>query len=199
MAILIEGISVVVRRAAVEATYPGGWDAFLDAVPAQRFCADDELACIGFDTTEEAEEFCTALAESGLRFSDGEEGDAGEEADVAVVDQFDGVILPAGWLECARLDFDAEGHEIVVGWIYEGPHIPGEIHLEEDEIEVAIPDGWEYETSLSATARFIPEDELEERLEFLRHDAHGFDVYRDRTTGEELYAQCDHGEAEPED
>lgn len=194
MAILIEGISVVVRRAAVGHAYPGGWEAFVEAAPGQAFCADDELACVGFEATDDAEAYCNDLAAAGLSF-----GDGGAAVDVAVVDQFEGMIIETDWLECARLDFDAAGHEIAVCWLYEGPHIPGEIHLDGDEIEVAIPEGWTYETSMSATARFIPEDEVAERLEFVRHDPRGVDVYRDRETGEELFAQCDHEESEPED
>lgn len=184
MAVLVEGISVVVRRAAIELRYGGGVDAFVEAVAGPTFCADDELACIGFLATTDAETFCEALATAGLSF-----GDGGAAADVAIVDQFEGVATMTDWLEFARLDFDGAGHEIAVCWFYEGQRFAGALHTPSDELEVAIPDGWEYETSLSAKALAIPEDEIAERLEFVRHDASGRDVYRDRATGEELYAQ----------
>ncbi len=184
MAVLVEGISVVVRRAAIELRYAGGADAFVEAATGLTFCADDELACVGFLATVDAESFCEALAAAGLSF-----GDDGAAADVAVVDQFEGVVTDADWLEFARLDFDDAGNEAAVCWLYEGPRVAGALHILSDDLEVAVPDGWTYATSLSATARFITDDEIAERLEFVRHDASGREVYRDRTTGEELYAQ----------
>ena len=191
MAVLVEGISVVVRRAAIDERYSGGMEAFLEAVPTALFAADDEIAVVGFQSADEAEAYCEALAEAGISFGDeGDEGDEGEAADVAVVDQFEGVLTETPWLECARFEFDDAGHEIAVCWLFEGEHIHGEINLPGEELDVAVPDGWEYETSMSATARFISDDEAAERLEFVRHDPSGVDVYRDRTTGEELFAPC---------
>ena len=191
MAVLVEGISVVARRAAIELRYSGGVDAFVEAAAGPTFCADDELACVGFLATTDAEAFCEAVAAAGLSF-----GDDGAAADVAVVDQFEGVVTYTDWLEFARLDSDGAGHEIATCWLYEGPRADGVIHLPSGELELSVPDGWAYATSLSATARFITDDEIAERLEFVRHDASGREVYRDRTTGEELYAQDGPGEPE---
>jgi hypothetical protein len=191
MAVLVEGVSVVVRRAAIELRYSGGADAFVEAAAGPAFCADDELACVGFLATADAEAFCEALAEAGLSF-----GDDGTAADVAVVDQFEGVVTDTDWLEFARLDSDGAGHEIAACWLYEGPRNDDVIHLPSGELELSVPDGWEYATSLSAAARFIADDEIDERLEFVRHDPSLGDIYRDLTTGEELYAQD--GPDEPE-
>ena len=191
MAVLVEGVSVVVRGAAIELRYSGGVDAFVEAADGPTFCADDELACVGFLATADAETFCEALAAAGLSF-----GDEGAAADVAVVDQFEGVVTDTDWLEFARMDFDGAGHEIAACWLYEGPHTEGAIHLPSEELELSVPDAWAYATSLSAMARFITDDEIAERLEFVRHDPSGRDVYRDRSTGEELYAQDGPGEPE---
>jgi hypothetical protein len=191
MAVLVEGISVVVRSAAIELRFAGGVEGFLEAAAGPTFCADDELACVGFLATAEAEAFCEALAAAGLSF-----GGDDAPADVAVVDQFEGVVTDADWLEFARLDSDGAGHEIAACWLYEGPHTDDVIHLPSGELELSVPDGWTYAMSLSAAARFIPDDEIDERLEFVRHDASGREVYRDRTTGEELYAQDDPGAPE---
>jgi hypothetical protein len=196
MAVLVEGISVVARRDAIDERHSGGFDAFLEAVPTQLFAADDEIAVVGFQSADDAEAYCEVLAEAGISF--GDEDDESVAADVAVVDQFEGVLTDTPWLECARFDFDSEGHEITVCWLIEGKHLHGEIELPGEELDVSVPDGWTYEHSLSATARFITDDEAAERLEFVRHDPDGYDVYRDRTTGEELYAPCcDHDAAEP--
>jgi len=198
MAVLVEGISVVVRRDAIDARHSGGIAAFVDGVPTQLFAADEQLAVVGFQSADEAEAFCEALAEAGISF--GDEDDESVPTDVAVVDQFEGILTDTPWLECARFDFDGEGHEITVCWLMEGRHLHGEIDLPGTELDVAVPDGWTYEHSLSANARFIPDAEAGERLEFVRHEPSGADVYRDRVTGEELYAPCGgHDEAEAGD
>jgi hypothetical protein len=48
MAVLIEGLSVVVRCASIEAKHPGGHTAFACEVPNGTLCADGELARVGF-------------------------------------------------------------------------------------------------------------------------------------------------------
>ncbi|MEZ5126808.1 MAG: hypothetical protein R2826_11310 [Thermoleophilia bacterium] len=205
MAVLVEGISVVVRRDAIDERHDGGLPAFTEAVPSVLFAADDYIAVVGFQAPEEAEAYCVTLAEAGINFGDEDDDDV--PTDVAVVDQFEGILTDTDWLECARFDFDEQGHEITVCWFITGEHLHGEIDLPGEELDVAVPAGWEYEHSLSAAARYIPEDEAAERLEFLRHDPAGYDIYRDRETGEELCAPCEphecccgeeHGEDEDE-
>ena len=44
MAVLVEAISVIVRRNAIESKYRCGWKAFVDDVPNSTLCADDEIA-----------------------------------------------------------------------------------------------------------------------------------------------------------
>jgi hypothetical protein len=48
MAILVEGISVVIRAEAVIHRYPGGWERFRDDCPNDTLCADGELIRVGF-------------------------------------------------------------------------------------------------------------------------------------------------------
>lgn len=48
MAVLIEAISVVVRKDAIEKRFPGGWDSFLDEIPNNTLCTDGELVRVGF-------------------------------------------------------------------------------------------------------------------------------------------------------
>ncbi len=50
MAVLIEGISVVVPVDVLEEKYPGGLDAYANDCPNQTFCCDGELTRVGFMT-----------------------------------------------------------------------------------------------------------------------------------------------------
>ena len=57
MAVLVEAISVVVRRDAIGARYPGGWRGFLSIVPNSTLCADDDLVRVGFMAPPDVEAF----------------------------------------------------------------------------------------------------------------------------------------------
>lgn len=48
MAVLVEGISAVIRRKAIDAKLAGGWPRFVAEVPNATLCADDNLARVGF-------------------------------------------------------------------------------------------------------------------------------------------------------
>jgi hypothetical protein len=54
------------------------------------------------------------------------------------------------------------------------------------EMMLAIPDGWTYEDSLSADIQFVANEEIDEKLNFLRHED-GMDVYRNLSTGQEVF------------
>ena len=49
-----------------------------------------------------------------------------------------------------------------------------------------MPDGWEYEKSLSSSYGFAPSEHIEKGLKFLRHED-GKDVYFNELTGKEVY------------
>ena len=50
MAVLVEGFTIVVRIEAIEARYPGGWDAFWREAPNESGCCDDDLVAFSFAT-----------------------------------------------------------------------------------------------------------------------------------------------------
>ena len=66
MALLVEGISVVVRYDAIDRRFAGGRRKFLQAVPNQTFCANDDLARVGFMLPANAESFGRLLEDGGL-------------------------------------------------------------------------------------------------------------------------------------
>jgi hypothetical protein len=171
MAVLIEAISVVVRRDRIAVRYAGGWEAFEHDVPNGTLCADDDLARVGFMSPPDAKAFIAALEEEGLRFLVD-----GIAEDVAVVDQQQGPLNPCRWLTFGKRTLEGGG-TVATCWHTEGtgPAAP-----------LATPAGWEFEGSLSQQFHFVPAERMEEHVHLLRRDA-GQDVYLDLTTGREIY------------
>jgi hypothetical protein len=68
MAVLVEAISVIVRRARLEAIYPGGWEGFVRDCPNRTLCADANLVRVGFMTPAGVQEWVERLTAAGLEF-----------------------------------------------------------------------------------------------------------------------------------
>jgi len=64
--------------------------------------------------------------------------------------------MPCGWLEFGRLPFSTTGQKVSVCWFFEGARIASGLHLPGRSIEIATPQGWQYEGSLSQQFHFIP-------------------------------------------
>src|SRR5260370_3074825 len=93
MAVLVEAISVVVRRDAIDRAFDGGWRAFVSRLPNATLCTDDQLARVGFMDPKAVENFVKGLEAAGLVFLR-----SGKCADIAAVDQQRGRTMPAnGW------------------------------------------------------------------------------------------------------
>lgn len=101
MSVLIECISVVVRRSAIERVFPGGLEGYLEIVPNQAFCCDTHLTRAGFMHPDDVGAFVTELQRHGLRFLENE-----TFVEIAIVDQMQGPSRPCGWLSFSR---EAEG------------------------------------------------------------------------------------------
>jgi hypothetical protein len=170
MAVLVEAISVIVPSAAIEARYPGGWEAFRRLVPNSTLCSDAELVRIGFMAPMDAKAFVDQLQKAGLVFVRN-----GKAVDVAVVDQLQGPTSACDWLEY--------GHFL----IGDGPERVAACRLAGSRsTQVATPPGWEYARSLSAMHPFVPTDAVSRELKYLRGE-NGMDVYLNRKTGKEVY------------
>jgi hypothetical protein len=170
MAVLVEALSVVVRRDAIAVRYAGGWDAFGDDVPNGTLCADDDLARVGFMSPPDAQAFIAELETEGLRFLVD-----GVATDLAVVDQQHGPLNPCRWLAFGRVPVGAD--TAAACWLADGPG---------PTASLATPEGWTFEGSLSQHFGFVPADHVDERLHLLRRDA-GQDVYLDLRTGNEIF------------
>jgi hypothetical protein len=170
MAVLIEGISVVIRTEALLKKYPGGWGAFLAIIPNKTLCSDNELTRVGFMTPQDVGSFINILQQAGLEFQK-----SGNAIDLVVIDQLRGPTTWCEWIEFGHINMNANGNKVAVC------RLAGS-----QSMQVVTPNGWKYEGSLSASHGFVSNDDANKNLEFLRNE-NGVDVYLDKTTGEEVY------------
>ena len=150
MAVLVEAISVVVRRDAIRAKFSGGWPEFLECVPNDTLCSDDDIARVGFMTPPDVEAFIELLEKNDLIFLRNR-----RTVDIAVVDQQRGLTMPTDWLEFAQLAFGESGDKVAACWLFEGPRMGAGIHMPGKGMTLATPVGWTYENSLSANFKFV--------------------------------------------
>lgn len=174
MAVLIEGISVILRAEAITGKYPGGPEAFGAGVPTpSTLCADGELARVGFMTPDDAKAYVEALERTGLRYVDN-----GAAVDLVVVDQRTGLRAPCDWA--------AFGHTT---WGGDPKQVIAICYAQPSAVEhVTAPDGWRFERSLSANHRFVETDKLPEAMTLVRRER-GVDVYADPASGQEFYVE----------
>ena len=92
MSVLVEFSNVIIRRIAIERSYPGGMPQFVQDVPNSTFCADRHLVRVGFMCTEWLEAYVEQLEQAGLQFAP-ESG-----SDLCVVDELSGPHTACDWL-----------------------------------------------------------------------------------------------------
>ncbi len=149
MAVLTEGISVVIRRDAIEAKFNGGWHAVLEHAPKRTLCTDGQLASVGFMRPDDVQRFIQFLELSGLVFL--EDGTA---KDISVVDMLTGPTVNTPWLEFLGKTKDGT---VSSCWLFEDPRDKGfGTYLPSLCMEVAVPYGWTYEESLTALHTYVP-------------------------------------------
>lgn len=133
MSVLVEGITLVVKRTVVDQKYTGGLPQYASNCPNGSFCADEHLARVGFISPKTVEDYVGALEAKGLvSVKDG------RVIDVAVVDQLDGLVATCDWLRLARRKLtlpilvDAKQPEAYSMCWLEGTH----------PADLAVPSGW---------------------------------------------------------
>ena len=151
MAVLVEGISVVIRKDAIQSKMAGGEERFRLLVPNSTYCDDGELARVGFLAPADVQAFVEELVDAGLEFMED-----GQCIDIAVCDQQRGPTAECQWLEFAHLSM--EGGKVGAAWIFEGERLIHGIHMSSTKMTLATPAGWRFEGSLSDKFQFIPDD-----------------------------------------
>lgn len=168
MAVLIEAISVVFRKEKIDEQFAGGWTAFLGEAPNRTLFSDGDIGCIGFMHPDDVEKYVSYLESFGLDFDIG-----GQTKDIAVVDQIRGFTISSPWLGFGELDKD--GNAVRACWLSSAE--PGFVFTRR---------GWRFEGSLSQKPGFVPSEDVDKRVRFLRNE-NGLDVYLDLQTGNEVY------------
>ncbi len=172
MAVLVEGISVIIRNSALAQRYPGGVAAFADAAPNASYCSDGELARLGFMAPTDVKACVQGLERKGLRYTD----ESHSAVDLVVVDQQNGFLVSCSWAAFRRVE---------IGKNFE--HLIATCSLRDSTLTtVALPAEWVFETSLSAKFNFVETDKMSRDFEFVRREG-SVDVYRERSTGKEHF------------
>lgn len=165
MSVLVEAISVVVLRSAIDAHYPGGVRALERDSPGGTFCTDGYLARAGFLAQKDAEFFASMLEASGLV-----ENVKGTAADFVIVDQNLGPARPCLWLEQGR---ERDGTPVV----WHAVARRGALH---------VPNGWQPLTNLRIGV--APGRPFGKFVRFLRTEG-DLDWFHDRRSGRLLATQ----------
>ena len=174
MAVLIEATSVVIRRSSIDKKFPGGWDAFVQEVPNQTMCTDGKLVRVGFMTPDDVGQYVNSLESNGLIYLKNDEA-----CDLVVADMLKGFPVKCDWAKYSKVPFGGDNSKII--------RICQEV--EDDDETIFFPDVWEFEGSISdkGSSAFIPNEEIEERLDFLKKAENGVNVYLDKKTGKEIF------------
>ena len=169
MAVLIEAISVVIRRETIADKYPGGLNQYVEDSPNRSLCMDEELVRVGFMIAGDASDFIASLEREGFNCVVDDKYD-----EIAVVDQFAGIYLPCDWLEFLTVV------------IFKGDLMVKACNISGNPIDyLAFPAGWDYEHSLSKRPMVTTEADFALRTTFLRHE-NGIDIFWDKLTGKEV-------------
>ena len=170
MGVLIEGISVVVKRSVIEERYPGGLDQFCLDIPNDTYCADENLVRVGFMHPDDVAAFCEHLKTFGIHYVVN-----GTAEDLVVIDQQRGCMSPCGWVELWNVYRDPEvtpaTPKVLVCTVIGGVWI-----------EFQEPVGWTWEGSLSESFAFAQTEDVDKSFTYLGEEEN-VEVYRNELTG----------------
>src|SRR4051812_598212 len=106
MAVLIEGISVVIRADRLLDAFANDWNAFKAIVPNMTLCSDNELIRVGFMVPADVKAFIDRLSTHGLRYIV-----EGAACDLVVVDQLRGPLAKCDWIEFGHMNLDGDAKQ----------------------------------------------------------------------------------------
>ena len=172
MAVLVEGICVVLKCASIQQAHAGGARQWSSEVPNRSLCSDGEVASIRFMNPDDVRQYVELLETRGLKRLDSNN----RAADMVVTDQMRGFLAPCDWAEFGTTH-----------WTNDERCPISVCRLTNSAVsKVFVPAGWKFEESLSASYRFFEGGQLPDSVKFVRSEP-GLDVYRDETTGQELF------------
>lgn len=174
MAVLVEAISVIIKKTSIEQKFRGGWSVFKENIPNQTLCDDDILVRIGFMSPYDVGGYIQYLERNGLTFLRSKQA-----VDLVVVDQLRGPTTPCDWIKLGYIRLSEHGIQLLAAGICEA-----------DFENLDVPDGWTEENSISASPNFIPNGKTRDELEYLRTE-NGIKVFKNKRTGKEVFLASD--------
>lgn len=147
MAVLVEALSVIVRRDSIDSYMTGGWSKFVDLVPNQTMCTDEELVRVGFMTPADVEDFVFQLERHGLQFHYGDvktqiERGLRNSGDIVVIDQIRGPTTQCDWIEFGAFTLEGEDVKIPSCWLFKAPRLASGLHFKSKQMTIATPENW---------------------------------------------------------
>ncbi len=100
--------------------------------------------------------------------------------------------MPCNWIEFARIPFGKTAGTVAACWLFEGPRVAAGVHLPGKSIDLGTPNGWIFEGSISERFSFVSNEDIGERLKYLRTEG-GRDVFLDASTGREVFKPSSQG------
>jgi hypothetical protein len=144
MSVIVEAVSVVVKRNSIRTKFPGGWSLFQSILYSRySMCADSSLASVSFLAAKDAYSYTKFLEEMGFVYLQ----------DFAIADQTQGLKDSCDW--CYIIDFKIDNN-VVTGCKLEGCR----------ETKLYVPPGWEFNGSLSERCRYQDEGKSRKVLLF---------------------------------
>lgn len=101
LAVIIEGISIVVQCRSVVESYAGGLTSFIADLPNSSFCADGELAVVSFMTPSAALDYADKLVTGGLKHLVNSRA-----VDIVIVDQLSGIVDDCDWAQTGETEWN---------------------------------------------------------------------------------------------
>lgn len=171
MPVLIEGVSVVLKKGAIYERYEGGYGTFLYELEGHiSMTSSNQLICIQFANHDQARGYLRRLTERGMRVGLMNIPDP-LDTDVVLVDQVFGPSIRLWWLDFITLNQRTEitnGHnrplkkdkalpeKIVVAATNDEMDDREELRLKSwNRDEIAFPENWKYKESKSLELEFL--------------------------------------------
>ena len=151
MAVLVEMISVIIKRDSIENNLPSNkYLTLMDYILQNPSCMDEDMLCIHMNSP--------ALTSSFVDFSQECHLDWGK--DFIIVDQNDGPTTDCEWIQFTHVGAD---EPIAIGVFFDGAKDFGDgLYIKDkDNFGVAVPQIWEYEGSMSQGHKIIPIEDME--------------------------------------
>ena len=172
MAVVVEGFSVIVRKEALQRSFPGGLDAYLRQLPAGIYCSDEHFCCAAFMAQDDAMAHARVLVSAGLQ------GPLdGSSPELAIVSTAAGHHVRCNWLELQVRWYSSDGQKIGVTVA----KLPGA-----DVTQFSVPAGWRGPASMTLLTR----EDLIATYELVKVDSKGggsVETYRHRQTGDLIH------------